>query len=147
MSDLTVNQLDSHAHLKASSQRILKNNPAGETTGSKASFTRMEYVPPGGIIPFALITVAAPAQATLPMITGVSPYSSEVHSKPTVGRSFHQLPLSMPLLWPVLVLFNAFKILTSVQDNGKKVNFVVDFGGYAAKINNKNYLSRSHVFY
>jgi hypothetical protein len=29
----------------------------------------------------------------------------------------------------------------SVRDNGKKVNFVVGFGGYAAKINNKNYFS------
>jgi hypothetical protein len=105
----------------------------------------MEYVPPGGIIPFALITVAAPAQANLPMMTGVSPCSSEVHSKPAIGRGFHQLPLSEPMTWPVLVLFNVFKILTSVQDNGKKVNFVVDFGGYAAKINNKNYLSRTHV--
>jgi len=76
----------------------LKDNPAGETTGSKASFTLIEYVPPGGIIPFALITVAAPAQATLPWVTGGSPYCSGVHSKPAVGRGFHQLPLSVPML-------------------------------------------------
>jgi hypothetical protein len=34
-----------------------------------------------------------------------------------------------------------------MRDNDKKVNFIVDFGGVAAKINNKNYLSRTHVEY
>jgi hypothetical protein len=44
--------------------KLLKNNPAGETTGSRASITRSEYVPQGGSIPFAQITVASPVQAT-----------------------------------------------------------------------------------
>jgi len=118
---------------------LLKQNPAGDTTGSKASFTRIEYVPPGGIIPFALITVAAPAQATLPGMAGVSPYSSEVHSKPAIGRGFHQLPLSVPLTWPVLVLFSAFLFK---REYGIEV-FVFDLGGFAAQIENKS--PRFHV--
>jgi hypothetical protein len=56
------------------------------------------------VIPFAQITVAAPAQAT----TSSSPCSSEGHSAQALGRDSQLLPLSVPPLPRVLVLFKAF---------------------------------------
>ena len=58
-------------------------------------------------IPVALITVAAPAQATQPF-PGFSPCNSEVHSTPAYGRFLTMQPLSVPTDQRVLVLFNVF---------------------------------------
>jgi hypothetical protein len=70
--------------------------------GEKASFTLQVRL--NSTIPFALLTVAAPAQAT----PFVSPCSSEVHSAHAHGRGSQLLPLSVPPLPRLLALFKAF---------------------------------------
>jgi len=56
--------------------------------------------------PFALITVAPPAKATLPL--GISLRGSEAHSTPACVQGSHLPPLSIPPCRRLLFLFAAF---------------------------------------
>lgn len=58
----------------------------------------------------ALVTVATPAQAIPPGKAGVSPCSSETHSALALGRYSQLLPLPVPPLQRVLLLFSAFML-------------------------------------
>lgn len=73
-------------------------------------------------IPFALITVATPAQATR-VLKPFSPCNSKVHSIPTYRRTSHQVPLSGLQYGYVLALFIVFVLLIG-QNYTEDLSFV-----------------------
>lgn len=109
-----------HGNLLTSMSVLLKNTPADDATGviKPASLNRYGLqVWSLSAIPFARITVAAPAGATLEAAQQptVSRRGSEVHSTQAHGRGFQLLPLSVPPLQRVLVLFTAFHLQLSAS--------------------------------
>ncbi len=66
-----------------------KNLPVLATGFQQSQLHSIEYANPHGlVIPFALVTVASPAQATQ-VVFVLSPYSSKVHSALSYGRGSH----------------------------------------------------------